>query len=77
MKVEREIAGLDVFKPFVLKISVESKEEAQALYAIFNRLENCDLLKNRSAIRSAIGAEFEVNAGHIANGVTYDMYFGK
>lgn len=63
------------FKPFSFKLTVESKEEAQALYAIFNHIKTTELLKS-AQIRSAIGSEHYVYGGAvIANGISYNDFY--
>ena len=78
MKVEKEKLELD-FEPFNLIIAVETIEEAQALYAIFNLVKNNKLLGEASCsdIKSAIGCEHHVavNDAIIANEVTYQEYY--
>jgi hypothetical protein len=63
------------FQPFNLNITVETKEEAQALFAIFNYTPNTDLLGNShySAVKDAIGP-FSTS-GVIARGVTYEQFY--
>lgn len=58
MKVEKQEVPAGDFTPFRLVIDVESKEEAQALYAIFNYGPNCDILRGSAyTIRKTIGEE--------------------
>jgi hypothetical protein len=40
MKVNKELIYASSFQPFRLSIEVETEEEAKALYAIFNLLDN-------------------------------------
>lgn len=81
MKVQRiEIEQEEQFVPFAIQINVESKEEAQALYAIFNHSRNSDLLNNAAAIKDAIGEKYWVNKDDsiIAKGISYDeFYYGE
>lgn len=80
MKVQRiEIEQEEQFVPFAIQINVESKEEAQALYAIFNHSRNSDLLNNAASIKDAIGEKYRVfdeNGGKIiAKGISYDEFY--
>lgn len=85
MKVERkEIIESPSFKPFNIEITIESKEEAQALYAIFNYSPNADLFRYRYSlcddIKCAIGSDYYVGGYRevISNGITYkDFYIPK
>lgn len=81
MKVQRiEIEQEEQFVPFAIQINVESNEEAQALYAIFNHSRNSDLLNNAAAIKDAIGEKYWVNKDGdiIAKGISYDeFYYGE
>jgi len=76
MKVEKNKS----FTPFDITITVESKEEAQALYAIFNYTPNCNLLSDDISIqiRHTIGNEYSVTRSHdiIANGIDYEDFYG-
>lgn len=64
------------FTPFSLIITVESAEEARALWAIFNHTRNTRLLPSKTApqLRQAIGPEHEAY-GEIANGVAYGEFY--
>lgn len=72
--------GID---PFEIVIKITTKEEARALYAIFNHSKNADLFRNNKAscVRDAIREKFEhaeVTEGVqevIANGITYKKYY--
>lgn len=44
MKVNKEAIYASSFQPFRLSIEVQTEEEARALYAIFNKLQNARLL---------------------------------
>lgn len=83
MKVQRiEIEQEEQFVPFAIQINVESKEEAQALYAIFNHSRNSGILNNAAAIKDAIGEKywvFDKTGGKtIAKGISYDeFYYGE
>jgi hypothetical protein len=76
MKAVRSNAQLS-FEPFDIKITVETREEAQALYAIFNNCQNSDLLGSGVEITNAIGKEYYVNDSDkvIARGITYRKYY--
>lgn len=65
------------FNRFELRITVESEEEARALYAIFNHTNNVELLPEGSAerIRRAIGKDY-YSIGLIANGITHEQFYG-
>jgi len=71
-----------LFKPFTISITIESREEAKALYAIFNHKTNSRLLPPGSAIeiRESIGEvgylyqENDKGNGYI-NGVNGDTYY--
>lgn len=75
MKVNKQ----EQFVPFDLVLSIESKEEAQALYAIFNKQENASLLGNDKAdmVDCAIGSKYYIASSHkvIANGITHGEYY--
>ena len=76
MKVSREGIRPD-FKPFEIRITVESVAEAKALYAIFNHAHNTQLLGKSDEIRDAIGSQYRVNQfdGEIAMGVSYKKFY--
>lgn len=79
MKVSTTIITCQ-FDPFNLIISVESKEEAQALYAIFNHTRNTALLDGRvgpdaEQIRKAIGSNYYIREGLIANGIKSSEFY--
>ena len=65
------------FESFEIQLTIESKEEAQALYAIFNKGSNSTLLPEARDIRLAIGKEYYVEDSYaiIANGVKYMEYY--
>lgn len=68
------------FSPITLTITMETKEEAQAIYAIFNNTRNTMLLNSNvdQSIRDAIGREYYVpshSSNVIAHGVTGTMFF--
>lgn len=69
------------FQPFNLTLTVETAEEARALYAIFNYLPNEELLSNVACIeiRACIGHEFlgAPSSGIIARGVTQKRFYCK
>lgn len=80
MKVEKQPTPEKNFEPFILKISVENKEEAQALYSIFNYSRNSRLLPVQSKmITDAIGLNFYVNNAYqeISNGISYEDFYIK
>jgi hypothetical protein len=69
------------FNPFDLTLKVRSREEAQALYAMFNYVKSNCVLDNDTvmAIKNAIGEEFYIGCSNshtvIGNGVTYGEYY--
>lgn len=66
------------FEPFILQLEVKTKEEAQALYALFNKTSNAALLNyDCEEIREAIGREFYVQNGSdiISNNISYSEYY--
>lgn len=68
------------FTPFTLSITVESEEEARALYAIFNHTRNVRLLSANAdmRIRNAIGHEHYITCKTgdiIANGVRLGEFY--
>ena len=80
MKARRD-GGLG-WKPFDVVLTVESEEEARALYAIFNYVPNIDMLPDGTGeiVRKAIGERYgELGPDQlIARSVTYGkFYHGK
>lgn len=80
MKVVKQFAPTKKeFKPFDLILSVQTQEEAQALYAMFNCAPADKVLPMATSerIREAIGEEFHVSGRKsiIGNGVTYEEYY--
>ena len=76
MKVRK--ADGSKFLPFDIILSVESEEEAKALYAIFNLSDNVSLLPDEAQyeVRHRIGERFAVNEpDEIARGVTYQDFY--
>ncbi|KKL86071.1 hypothetical protein LCGC14_1948430 [marine sediment metagenome] len=70
------------WKPFDVVLTVESEEEAKALYAIFNYSPNVNLLPEDASdeIRKAIGGKYSTlgTSQLIARGVCYrEFYLGK
>ena len=61
MKVTSKPA-IPEFTPIELTITLESADEARALFAVFNHIPVCDVLKRRhinpTSIRNAIGAQY-------------------
>ena len=81
MKVRRDREGVG-FPAFDVTFTVESEEEARALYAIFNYSPNVDILPEEvgEEIRKAIGGKYGCldPSRHIARGVNYsDFYANK
>ena len=80
MKVNKEAIYASSFQPFRLSIEVQTEEEAKALYAIFNLLDNHVLLGENKAekLKDAIGHGHYVEEGNIANGISYrKFYYGE
>ena len=81
MKARRDPEGVR-FHAFAITLTVESEEEARALYAIFNYSPNVDILPEDAGdeITKAIGEKYS-NLGTsqlIARGVYYrGFYKGK
>jgi len=64
------------FTPFTLNITIETEEEARALFAIFNLRKNGRLLRGQDGlILEAIGKEYHVRRDVIANGITYEEFY--
>ena len=65
------------FPPFEIIITIETKDEARALWAIFNYVPNTDLLPEEMSeeVRRTIGGEFGCLGGEIAKGVTYSQFY--
>jgi len=83
MKVGRTEDSLKGFQPFSITITIESREEAQGLFAMFNCNRSRKVLGDAAAmsVREAIGREYYMyESGNvvIGNGVTYaEYYLGK
>jgi len=80
MKVKREdVKGS--FVPFNLVISIESEEEARAMYAIFSHTGNTRLLKliDSGRIREEIGDIYSCSKNDklsiISNGISYKQFY--
>ena len=77
MKVRRD--GGWRWKPFDVVLTIESEEEARALYAIFNYSHNVDILPEEAGdnIRKAIGKRYgDLNGSQlIARGVHYGVFY--
>lgn len=77
MKVNKEVIYASSFQPFRLSIEVQTEEEARALYAIFNKLQNARLLGETSyEVTKTIGEEYYVEEGNIANNISYSKFYG-
>jgi len=68
------------FQPITLELVIESEQEARALYAIFNHIDNADLLRSAgtlapAGIRQAIGKKFEVEYGYITDKYSYEDWY--
>ena len=78
MKVLRDREGVG-FHAFDVTLTIESEEEARALYAIFNYGPNTDLLPCEigKIVREVIGGEYgNLAAGSvIAKGITYVTFY--
>ena len=77
MKVGKCAVQVEKFEPFGIMITVESAEEARALYAIFNHTRNAMLLSDEmpTRIKSAIGAQYYSRGGLLANGITDSEFY--
>ena len=81
MKVVKQVAPpvKPSFEPIVLTITLETAEEARAMYAIFNNGRNTALLsKGGYPVKEALGVDYYVggNKDVIAQGVTYGKFYG-
>ena len=79
MKIRKSSASPS-FTPFDLIFSVESREEAQALYAIFNYVPNLELLpiQQKLVVGEMLAEYANCHNNYIANNVTYyDFYRSK
>ena len=78
MKVKR---STNVFNPFSINITIETEEEAKALFAIFNHESNQSLFYDASCcedLKDEIGFAFYVDEDDdsiIANGVTAEDFY--
>ncbi len=66
------------FSPFDLVVTIESEEEARAIYAIFNYIPNTELLPDRisAQIRTLLGSKYDVlTPNTIARGVKYERFY--
>ena len=81
MKVVKQVAPpvKPSFEPIVLTITLETAEEARAMYAIFNNARNTALLsKGGFPVKEALGETHYVGGSKdvIAQGVTYEEFYG-
>ena len=78
MKVRRDREGLR-FGSFDVTLTIESEEEARALYAIFNYTYNVDLLPRGvdGEVKKAIGCKYGDlgDSQYIAKGVYYRHFY--
>ena len=78
MKVQRDQEGVG-FRVFDVTLTIESEEEARALYAIFNYSLNRDILPGDAGeeIRKAIGRKYgDLGPSQlIARGVHYQDFY--
>lgn len=79
MKVSRGLAN-PLFIPFTLNITVESEDEARALFAMFTLPHNTKLFENFESceiVRNVIGNQHATRIGSevIANNVTDAKYY--
>jgi hypothetical protein len=78
MKIDKtSVAIPETFKPVAFTITCETKEEAQAMYAVFNYSPNTELVgsAHADAIKSAIGNHSVRSYETIARGVTYNRFY--
>jgi hypothetical protein len=80
MKVESKKLQNNSFKPFVLNLTVETEDEARALYAIFNNTDNLRLFHNSSTgvtdVLKQHGTFTTKYREVIANEITYEQFYG-
>jgi len=69
------------FTPFTIELTVETQEEGQALYALFN-YTGCALLfpsSSRDAVKTALSTHGNFYVGNypqvIARGITYEAFY--
>jgi hypothetical protein len=78
MKVNKKIIDIS-FKAIELTITIETEEEAQALYAIFNFTHNRKLLKEKDTnlLLDEIGKKFYIGEKNkiISNNIAYKDYY--
>ena len=77
MKVKK-VETKEKFTLFDLVFTITSKEEARAMYAIFNHGHNTRLLKDSGEmVKDIIGRKYyvEYDNEEIANGVTYKEFY--
>lgn len=77
--IKKPVERADNFEPFVLELTVETREEAQALYAIFNLGKNSRLLGREKSgrITDEVSKEYYVSDSYkvISNSITYENYY--
>jgi len=76
MKVSSNIAVIG-FVPIILHLTIESEEEARAVYAIFNYSGNTDLFKHGQdeEVREEL-KDFSTRGNDmISNGITYRKFY--
>ena len=80
MKVYK-LQNICEFAPFDVTFTVESEEEARALYAIFNYVPNINVLPDGAGeiVRKVIGERYEKLGPDqlIARGVTYGKFYSR
>lgn len=79
MKVKMEQIVND-FTPIKISFTMESMEEARAMYAVFNNISNTCLFDVDSPIHdttSILGDKFSVSGEKavISNGITYEQFY--
>ena len=69
----------EVFNPIQLHITIETVDEARAMYAIFNKTDNTCLLPKdmQTEIKDKIGKDYYVSRSQdiIANDITYRQFY--
>ena len=67
----------EIFEEFDIVLMIKSREEAQALYAVFNRSTNRDLVgwDDANCILPVIGKEYYVDSGIIANDISAEEFY--
>lgn len=75
MKVTNK--SMQEFQPFTLEFLIETEEEARAMFAIFNHVDNLELFKNKIYSDTFLPTKYGSvgDDGVISNGVTYNKFY--